>query len=366
MPVKVYDGTNWVTVAGDGAAGAPGTNGTNGIDASPFAAGKNKIINGDFTINQRGFTSTTTTGTFMFDRFNASNLDGTCTYSAQTFTAGTAPVTGYEATNFIRLVSTGQTAANAEMKLQHKIESVRTLANQTATISFWAKASTGTPSVAVELLQNFGSGGSTSVTGIGAAKSAITSSWARYSFTASVPSISGKTLGAGNFLSLNIYTSAGTDFNARTNSLGIQSVTIDLWGIQVEAAQTASNFQTATGTLQGELAACQRYYFRFAGGQTFSRYGTGYSSNTNTAFFNLPLPVSMRVSPTAVDYSTLILDNGFGTSAAVTAVTLTANCQSPTVGSIGVNVASGLTADRNYQIENNGSTAGYIGFTAEL
>jgi len=25
MPVKVYDGTNWVTVAGDGAAGAPGT-----------------------------------------------------------------------------------------------------------------------------------------------------------------------------------------------------------------------------------------------------------------------------------------------------------------------------------------------------
>jgi hypothetical protein len=30
MPVKVYDGTNWVTVAGDGAAGAPGTNGLNG------------------------------------------------------------------------------------------------------------------------------------------------------------------------------------------------------------------------------------------------------------------------------------------------------------------------------------------------
>ena len=28
MPVKVYDGTNWVTVAGDGAAGAPGAAGT--------------------------------------------------------------------------------------------------------------------------------------------------------------------------------------------------------------------------------------------------------------------------------------------------------------------------------------------------
>jgi hypothetical protein len=32
MPVKKYDGTNWITVAGDGAAGAPGTNGTNGTN----------------------------------------------------------------------------------------------------------------------------------------------------------------------------------------------------------------------------------------------------------------------------------------------------------------------------------------------
>ena len=31
-------------------------------------AGKNKLINGDFRINQRNFTTTTTSGTFGFDR----------------------------------------------------------------------------------------------------------------------------------------------------------------------------------------------------------------------------------------------------------------------------------------------------------
>jgi len=34
-----------------------------------FTAGKNKIINGDFRINQRGFSSTTTDGVFGFDRW---------------------------------------------------------------------------------------------------------------------------------------------------------------------------------------------------------------------------------------------------------------------------------------------------------
>ena len=49
---------------------------------SPFIAGKNKIINGDFRINQRAFTSTTTDGTFGFDRWFAP-MSGGCTYSTQ-------------------------------------------------------------------------------------------------------------------------------------------------------------------------------------------------------------------------------------------------------------------------------------------
>ena len=134
------------------------TNGTINITAAPYAAGKNKIINGDFFVNQRAFTSTTSLG-YCFDRFatNFSVVGGT-TASAQTFTPGTAPVAGYEARNFFRAVTTSQTGTSNIVQLYQMIEDVRTLAGQTATISFWAKAASGTPKIGIEMVQQFGSG----------------------------------------------------------------------------------------------------------------------------------------------------------------------------------------------------------------
>ena len=138
------------------------TNGTINANASPYAAGKNKIVNGDFRVNQRSFSSTTTDGVYGFDRWLFSTTSGG-TYSAQTFTPGTAPVTGYEGINFAQVATTGQTGTSALAILVQRIEDVRTLANQATTISFWAKASSGTPKVAIEAQQNFGSGGSATV-----------------------------------------------------------------------------------------------------------------------------------------------------------------------------------------------------------
>ncbi len=230
-----------------------------------YAAGKNKFINGDFRINQRAFTSTTATAsTYGFDRWITSSSDGTVTFSAQTFTPGTAPVSGYEAINFLRAATTGQTLASANTQIHQRVEDVRTFAGQTITISFWAKAASGTPKIAVEVSQAFGTGGSPSSTVNTYAGQVTTStSWARYSVTVSVPSISGKTIGTdsnSSSLPIRFHTSAGSDLNARTGSLGIQNATIDIWGIQAEDGSVATAFQTATGTIQGETSACQRYY----------------------------------------------------------------------------------------------------------
>jgi hypothetical protein len=256
-------------------------------------AGKNKIINGDFRINQRAFTSTTT-GTYGFDRFTLITAgDGTCTYSAETFTAGAAPVAGYEAINFARLVTTGQTNAAVRSSLNQFIEDVRTFAGQTVTVSFWAKANSGTPKVAIELRQDFGSGGSTAVNTYGG-QVTLSTSWARYSVTVAVPTISGKTIGTSSTLILLAYVSAGTDFNARTGSLGIQTNTFDFWGVQVEYGSKATPFQTATGTLQGELAACQRYFQVISGdAEVMGSYHT-----TTNAVLSYKCPVEMRVAPT--------------------------------------------------------------------
>jgi hypothetical protein len=330
-----------------------------------YAAGKNKIINGDFGINQRNFTSVTTNLSFGFDRFWLNTTGGTTTYTPQTFTPGAAPVVGYEATNFARLVTSGQSAASDRASLNQRIEDVRTFANQTATVSFWAKASTGTPSVSAELLQSFGSGGSSSVTA-GVSKIAITSSWARYTATITVPSVSGKTIGSGSNLTLLLWTSAGSDFNSRSASLGIQNVTIDFWGVQVEAGSTASPFQTATGTIQGELAACQRYYIRFTAANSGSSMGgLGAAQNTTNGRIQFQLPVTMRIIPTSVESAnTAVFDQVTitNTNAAVTLSGLdTAN-----TALLNFPVASGLTQYRPYVGFSNGSGAGYIGLVAEL
>jgi hypothetical protein len=273
----------------------------NDIDTSVWnvgfgQAGKNKIINGDFSVNQRNFTSTTSDSIYIYDRYLTRTSDGTGTYSAQTFTPGAAPVAGYEGKNYLRIVTTGQTLASAVTNVQQRIESVRTFAGQTVTVSFWAKANSGTPKIATELIQNFGSGGSTQVTNY-AGQVTLSTSWARYSVTISLPSISGKTIGTSDALYLLLFVSAGTDFNARTGSLGIQSNTFEFWGVQVEYGSKATPFQTASGgSIQGELAMCQRYYYAHSVGSNVNVGLSNYtlSSELHTA---VQFPVTMRTAP---------------------------------------------------------------------
>ncbi len=331
-----------------------------------YAAGKNKIINGDFALNQRAFTSTTSNGVYTFDRFQTSASDGTSTFSAQTFTLGTAPVSGYEGKNFINVQSASQTAASARTRIDQKIESVRTLAGQTATISFWAKAATGTPKVAVEIVQYFGTGGSPSANvNTVAGQVTLSTSWARYSVTVAVPSLSGKTTGTANddFLQLALWTSAGTDFNSRTGSLGIQSATISLWGVQAEDGSVATAFQTATGTLQGELAACQRYYYRTGTGVN-TRFGFGVAASTTVVVAGIQMPVTLRTGVISIDYSTLGVYDGVGSVIAVTSAVLNTTANDYPI--VVFNVSSGLTQYRPYHTLNNNSSSGYIGFSAEL
>jgi hypothetical protein len=278
------------------------TNGTINTTAAPYAAGKNKIINGDFGVNQRGFTTSTADATFGFDRFRNDASSG-ATFTAQVFTPGTAPVAGYESTNYLRCVTTGQTGTAVYTLIKHTIEDVRTFAGQTVTLSFWAKAASGTPKIAADLRQNFGTGGSPSATvNTYGGQATLSTSWARYSLTVAIPSISGKTLGTtantSHFI-VQLWFSAGTDYNSRTGSLGIQSNTFEIWGIQLEAGSTATAFQTATGTIQGELAACQRYY-QFVGGTAngFPMATVYNSTSSQTNRLPISFPVQMRTAPT--------------------------------------------------------------------
>ena len=340
----------------------------NTIQSVEYAAGKNKIINGDFRQNQRAFTSTTTTQTYGFDRFFLLAVDGTVTYTPQTFTPGAAPVAGYEAINFAQIVTTGQTLTTAQAALVQKIEDVRTFAGQTATFSFYAKANTGTPNVIVLLSQNFGSGGSpsASVSTVGTVQ-AITTSWARYSFTIAVPSISGKTVGTtanSSFLNVQIVVSGGS--TSSTPTVGIQSNTFQIWGVQAEASTIASDFQTATGTIQGELAACQRYYYRLSPTSAGVPVAAGGGCLTTTiGQVNNPLPVTMRIAPATMENSAINWYN-FGNNTEYNTGTYTMTAATPNIVTVRYTHGTGVFTAGQAGTFVTAGTSSYLGFSAEL
>jgi len=293
---KVYTGTEWVDLA----AATTDLSQYPNMTTTPISGFRNAIINGDFRVNQRGFTSGSTGGTFLADRwyFNNQGGTGTLTASLQTFTPGASP-TGYEGTRFARIVTSGQSATSTRSDLIQNIEDVRTFAGQTITVSFWAKSASGTPNVSFEIGQYFGTGGSPSAFISTTNKLTLTggTSWTRYSFSYTVPSLSGKTIGTNNdhYLYLGIWVSAGSDFNARSGTLGIQSNTFDFWGVQVEKGSIATPFeQRPIGT---ELALCQRYYLKEVAG-VYVGYGTPVFCASTTSVNSMhKFMVEMRSAP---------------------------------------------------------------------
>ena len=332
------------------------TNGTLNLAAgAQWAAGKNKIINGDMRVSQRGTTfSNPANFAYLLDRY-AIYYDGTGatrTISQQTFTPGTAPATPYEGANFFRYAQTVAGSGNTVNLIYQRIEDVRTLAGTSAVLSVWLKADSAR-TVTATARQYFGSGGSGDVNTGFTGSASVTTSWQRFTFTISMPSISGKTIGTSSALEIQLALPSGT------------TPTIDIWGLQLEQGSTATAFQTATGTIQGELAACERYYWRSnSGGSASGHIGYAIAQNTTTAVGDAKLPVVMRIAPTSVDYSTLGL-NVPGSGVAISSVTINGGETSQDTASINI-TSSGLTANRVYFLLLNGSSSGYLGFSAEL
>jgi hypothetical protein len=304
------------TLTAGGSAGTSGqylqstASGIQWVTASSGSAqvsGKNAVINGDFLINQRAFTSNTTTGTYNFDRWLQQNSGGTFTVTPQTFTPGAAPASTYESRTYFQGITATQSAAGDYAILTQRIEDVTRYAGTTVTVSFFAKANTGTPKIGVELQQNFGTGGSPSAT-VSTPGGAITlsTSWARYSVSIAVPSLSGKTLGTTantSYLELNLWTSSGSTNATRASSIGIQNFTASIWGVQLEYGSSATYFTTATGSLQGEFAACSRYFQRQNAVSALCGFGSGAwitgSPTSRAVYINVPIPNAnnMRTSP---------------------------------------------------------------------
>ncbi len=352
-PARLAVGSNGETLVADSAA-------STGLRwQGNYAAGKNKIINSDFSIWQRGTSfSNPADQSYTADRWEIrhNGTGATRTISRETFTPGAAPVAGYEGSFFFRYAVTGGTG-NTFQNIRQKIEDVRTFAGQTVTLSFWAKAGSNVTLNVPGLEQNFGSGGSASAYATPTPSTySLTTSWQRFSVTYTVPSISGKTIGTNSFLMLY------QDFTAAT------AITFDIWGVQVEAGNVATAFQTATGTLQGEIALAQRYYYRInaTASAPWAAMAFGSAGSTTLATCYLPVKSEMRVIPTSVDFANLCLTADALASAQIAITNATLLAYNST-GQVGINfTATGLTQYRPYTVHSNNNSGGYLGVSAEL
>jgi hypothetical protein len=316
-----------------------------------MAGGKNALINGAFDYWQRGTSFTLTAGgTYTSDRWAATRQNGAGTVTRKSFPVDSSTVPN-SAPNFLSF-NQSTAATDYAPNIVQNIEDVRTFAGQTVTLSLYVKASK-TIAISLFAYQNGGSGG-TSQTGLSPTVIGnATTSWTRLSYTFAMPSVSSLTVGTSSMTQIYLQMPLNDTY------------TVDFSQVQLEVGSVATSFTRAGGTLQGELAACQRYYFRTSDTGSFANYGMGYADQTTSLYASVKLPVSMRVKPTSVDYSTLCAHIYNVTAASLSAVTLESTGVSRDWGTV-LGTTSGLTQFRPYGLNNNNSASGYIGFSAEL
>jgi hypothetical protein len=255
-------------------------------NGSAVALSPNYIINGAFDIWQRGTSFSNPSDTsYNADRWRIQH-DGsgaTRTITQQTFTPGSFPASGYQGSTFLRYAVSVAGTSNTYQQIENVIEDIRTAAGQTVTLSFWAKADA---SRTLNLIwrrewNNYASADQTAM----GSQITLTTSWARYSVTFVVPSISGLTIGTNSVARIIFRMAAAT----------VQSV--DFWGVQLEDGSIATPFRRNSPNIQAELAACQRYFRRLGNKQGQTRISVGWASSSTAALWILTHPVEMRGVP---------------------------------------------------------------------
>jgi hypothetical protein len=219
------------------------------------AGSRNLLINGDFRFAQRRKTAALSVAGgavsgIVLDRWlsaaDTGSGTGVATVSRQAHTVGQSAVPGGPV-YFMRHAQTTPSSAGAPSDVQ-RIEGVSGLSGCDVTVSIWLKAA-GAMTVSARATQNFGTGGSPSSPVVaGTTALSITTSWALYTVTFTLPGIGGKTLGT-----------AGNDY-LEIAFLGPQGATytLDYSRAQFEYGDQDSNFEVRP--LAQELALCRRYF----------------------------------------------------------------------------------------------------------
>jgi len=346
---------------------------------------RNRIINGDMRIDQRngGASVTPTTSAYTLDRWQVV-LTQASKVSVQQNAGSVTPPTGFS--NYLGITSLAATSVGASdfFFVQQIVEGFNTsdfafgsASAATVTLSFWVRSSlTGTFGGAL-----YGASGTRSYAFTYTISAANT--WEQKTVT-----IAGSTSGTwltnnGGGIQVIFGLGVGSSFSqtagswqntgnisatGATSVVGTNGATFYITGVQLEAGSVASPFERRD--YGRELMMCQRYYYIIRasqGSSTYTKYGQGYATSATNFVCQINCPVTMRSSPTTLDYSTTYtfynVYDGFGD---IVATGFSFDQAAPTLTSINMSAASGLTQGRPGALQARNTTSGYIGLGAEL
>lgn len=347
---------------------------------------RNVVINGAMQVAQRGTStaSITTGGYYTVDRFQSVvNTQGTWTMSQE----ADAP-TGSGFRNSVKMLVTtadASPAADDQCALAHLIEgqNLQQFAKGTSSakqfsLSFWVKSNvTGTYVVNLVDIDN---------TRICSATYSISASATWEKKTITFPADTTGAFDNDNAASLNVRFMLGAGSNRTSGTLNttwaaqttaniavgqtnVAAATNNYWqvtGVQLEAGAVATPFEFEQYGVT--LAKCQRYYYRTTGSDN-SVYANAMAYSTTQIYANLQFPVTMRVTPGAIETSgtashykvTLNTTAGQACTSVPTFIIATTNTGTVTATSTTGNLVQG---DASYL--SSGSLSGYLGFSAEL
>jgi hypothetical protein len=303
----------------------------------PFVAGKNVVINGAFDFWQRGTSAASSNSAYVFgpDRWQLIRNGYTL---GETVSRQSAGLAGFNYCARVQRDSGNTSTQSTQFQSSFATEEVIRLQGQTVTFSFYARtganfSSSGnaltiliaTSTGADVALQNYSAG----VTYPYNAAITLTggTTWTRYSVTVAIPSNA---------------QSAGVNLYWNPTGTAGAADYYEITGVQVEIGSVATPFSRAGGTIQGELAACQRYYQRWSWeASSADHLGNGQGSGSGQARrVNWSTSQTMRVRPSLSYTGTITMYDGTPNARALTSLGY-ASGTTPTRVSVDMNTTGG-------------------------
>jgi hypothetical protein len=316
---------------------------------APVVSGKNLIINGGFDIWQRGTTfNNAQTLDYTTDRWFAYNDSVNTVNITQQNIASSGLGVRYA-------MRVERSSGSARWTMINMTEGALSLIGKTVTFSGYIRKGSGlTSSVNIDCgtrAVKYGSQYDGMTTISLSAANLSTTTWTKFSGTFNITTAT--STNNADFFEIEI---------TGASQAGATGAYFELAALQLEIGSVATPFARAGGSIGGELALCQRYYYRESGtaGSVTTGYGNAYSS---VNFYSILKPkATMRIAPTSIDYSNLqALNAQTGVTASSAVLWGASSADAPAILST---TAGTFTVQSAWAL--GFSATGYIGFSAEL